>query len=254
MQRRTFLGLSIMGMASLAYPMPRAPLSSMFLHVSEIADFESARLRLERVRRYVGFGNFNLISFDLVLHYARNVSSIGKFTKGELNLLEKLFYNETARYGFFGRRTCEAITTAIDERETEKIPHSGHYIFKGEPLDAFHRLQKDVGPSLILTSGIRSVPKQMDLFLNKIKSCDGNLSLAAKSIAPPGHSYHSIGDFDVGKKGFGYSNFTEEFAKTKEFAKLQTLPYIRTRYTPNNADGVQYEPWHIEIIGTTNRA
>jgi len=248
MHRRTFLALSVTGLASFAFAsVPLSP-SPLFLHISELADFESARLRLGRVRRYVGFANFNLISFDTVLHYARNVSSIGEFSKSELAFLEKLFYDETSKYGFFGRRTCEAITTAIDERETLKIPHSGHYIFKGEPLDAFRRLEKDVGPTLVLTSGVRGVPKQMDLFLNKIKSCGGNLSLAAKSIAPPGHSYHSIGDFDVGKKGLGHFNFTEEFAKTQEFAKLQTLPYVRTRYTPGNDDGVQFEPWHIEIV------
>lgn len=247
MHRRTFLTLSVTGLASMAFASP-SPATPLFLEVAELPDFESARVRLRRVRNYVGFANFNLISFDSMLYYARNVSSIGAFTKRELDFLEKLFYDETSKYGFFGRRTCESITSAIDTRETVKIPHSGHYLFKGEPLKAFKQLQKDVGPSLILTSGVRSVPKQMDLFLNKIKSCKGNLQQAAKSIAPPGYSYHSSGDFDVGKKGFGYLNFTKRFAATKEFLKIQTLPYVRTRYTPGNPDGVRYEPWHIEIV------
>lgn len=238
-----------MSAASLAfaYEMPPSP---VFLHVGELATFESLRERLGSVRRYVGFGNFNIISFDTVLYYARNVSSIGAFTPAELALVEKLFYEETAQYGFYGKRTCESLTTTIDEKETIKVPRSGHYLLKGEALSAFERLQKDVGESLILTSGVRSVAKQMSLFLDKIKSCGGNISLAAKSIAPPGHSYHSIGDFDVGKKGLGYLNFTEEFAKTEEFAMLQTLPYIKTRYIPNNPDGVQFEPWHIQIVKT----
>ena len=136
----------------------------------------------------------------------------------------------------------------MPKKETVKIPLTGHYLFKGESLESYHRLVKDVGPSIILTSGIRSIPKQMDLFFSKIKSCNGNISLASKSIAPPACSYHSIGDFDVGKKGWGYLNFTEKFAHTEEFWKLQKLDYVSTRYTVNNKDGVRFEPWHIEIV------
>ncbi len=247
MHRRTFLGLVATSMASVAFAQEAEP-SSVFLHPSEVADFESARARLARVSRHVGFGNFNIIGFDTVLHYARNVSSIGAFTPSELALMEKLFYETPEPYGFFGRRTCESLTEVIAEKDVYKVPRSGHYLFHGEPLEAFERLQKDVGPTLILTSGVRSVPKQMDLFLNRIHRCEGNISLATKTIAPPAHSYHSIGDFDVGKEGFGYLNFTEEFAKTEEFLKLQELPYVRTRYTPGNPDGVWFEPWHIQII------
>jgi len=249
MHRRTFLGLVATSAASLAFAQKSSP-ASVFLHVDELADFESARQRLDRVSRYVGFGNFNIISFDLVLHYARNVSKIGAFTPSELVLFERLFYDATEPYGFFGQRTCEALTAVISEKEVYKVPRSGHYLFQGEALHAFERLQKDVGPTLVLTSGVRSVAKQMSLFLDKISACEGNISLAAKSIAPPGHSYHSIGDFDVGKKGFGYLNFTEEFAKTDEFLTLQQLPYVRTRYLPGNPDGVWFEPWHIQIIKT----
>ena len=250
MHRRTFLGLVATSAASMAFAQESSP-SSVFLHANEIADFESAKERLNQVSRYVGFGNFNIISFDLVLHYARNVSKIGAFTPSELALLEKLFYDATEPYGFFGQRTCESLTAAIAEKEVYKVPRSGHYLFQGEALHAFERLQKDVGPTLILTSGVRSVAKQMSLFLDKISACEGNISLAAKSIAPPGHSYHSIGDFDVGKQGFGYLNFTEEFAHTEEFLALQTLPYVRTRYVPGNPDGVWFEPWHIQIIKTS---
>ncbi len=58
----------------------------------------------------------------------------------------------------------------------------------------------DVGESLTLTSGVRSIVKQTKLFLDKIDSVDGNLSVASKSLAPPAYTYHSIADFDVGKK------------------------------------------------------
>ncbi|NLM99801.1 MAG: twin-arginine translocation pathway signal protein [Campylobacteraceae bacterium] len=253
MHRRTFLGYGALGFASLAFGSLNDTHFSQYFTSLEMEAFEKARVRLGKVRGHIGFGNFNIVDFDTVLYYARNVSSIGEFTKDELSLLERLFYEDPNKYGFFGKQTCKDITIQIKTKEVQKIPHSGHYVFKGEPLAAFEKLTDDIGPTLVLTSGIRGVPKQMELFLNKIKSCDGDMKQAVKSIAPPAHSYHSIGDFDVGKKGFGHLNFSEEFAKTKEFEKLQTLPYIKTRYSPNNADGVQYEPWHVEIITMANR-
>ena len=100
----------------------------------------------------------------------------------------------------------------------------------------------------MLTSGVRSVVKQIFLFLNKTAKVNGNLSLASYSLAPPGHSYHALGDFDVGKKGFGHKNFSVEFSETDEFKRLSDLGYFDIRYPQNNPFGVRYEPWHIKII------
>lgn len=247
MQRRAFIGFATASLASLAYA-KETKSDAVYLSPQEWLPFEMARNRLQLVKRQVGYANFNLISFDEVLKTAHYTSHIGEFTKEELTVIEKLFYDETAQYGFYGKRTCASLTMEINKDDTFKVPRTGHFLFKGEPLKAYHRLEKDVGPSLVLTSGIRSVPKQMDLFFSKIKRCQGNISLASKSIAPPACSYHSIGDFDVGKKGWGYLNFTEKFARTEEFWKLQKLTYISTRYTINNKDGVRFEPWHIQIV------
>jgi LAS superfamily LD-carboxypeptidase LdcB len=92
------------------------------------------------------------------------------------------------------------------------------------------------------------VVKQLYLFLNKADQVDGNLSLASYSLAPPGHSYHAVGDFDVGKKGFGSKNFSEAFAKTDEFKRLIDLGYLDIRYPQQNPFGVRYEPWHIKVV------
>ena len=248
MQRRAFIGFAAASLASLSCAQETSVDSGVFLSPQEWLPFETARNRLNQVQRYVGYANFNLISFDEVLKTASNISKIGAFTQDELALIEKLFYDETQQYGFYGKRTCRSLTDKINEKETVKIARTGHYLFKGESLTAYERLEKDVGPSLILTSGIRAIPKQMDLFFDKIKRCQGNISLASKSIAPPACSYHTIGDFDVGKKGWGYLNFTAKFARTEEFWKLQKLSYISTRYTINNKDGVRFEPWHIQIV------
>jgi len=100
----------------------------------------------------------------------------------------------------------------------------------------------------VLTSGIRSVVKQTHLFLAKTIQSKGNMSRASRSLAPPGHSYHGIGDFDVGKVGFGRKNFSEEFARTDEFMKLVELGYVDIRYPKDNLYGVRYEPWHIKVV------
>lgn len=88
----------------------------------------------------------------------------------------------------------------------------------------------------------------MSYFYQNLKKSDANLSLASRSLAPPGHSYHGIGDFDVGKKDFGKLNFTSRFAETKEYQRLIELKYIDLRYTKNNQVGVRYEPWHIKVV------
>lgn len=204
--------------------------------------------RLERVQRTVGHGNFNLLSFDQALKYGRNFSQVGEFSREEQAFLEELFFANAQNYGFFGDKVTTGLTERISEREVDKMPGTGHYLYKGKPQSLYTTLRRDVGDSLILTSGVRSVVKQMHLFLSKAVQSEGNLSKASRSLAPPGYSYHGIGDFDVGRVGFGYRNFTADFAQTDEYKRLQDLGYISIRYTSNNRFGVRYEPWHIQVV------
>ncbi len=112
----------------------------------------------------------------------------------------------------------------------------------------YEKICREVGKSIILTSGVRGNVKQMDLFLRKVIRSRGNISVASRSLAPAGYSYHSIGDFDVGKVGFGYRNFTSDFSETNEYKKLIDTGYIKIRYTKNNPYGVRFEPWHIKVV------
>ena len=112
----------------------------------------------------------------------------------------------------------------------------------------YNKVKKDIGDSVILTSGIRGVVKQIHLFLAKAVKTGGNLSQASRSLAPPGHSYHGVGDFDVGKIGFGANNFTAAFSGTMEYKRLCELGYVAIRYTENNPYGVRFEPWHIKVV------
>jgi hypothetical protein len=214
----------------------------------ELVLLERVEARLRRVMQWVGFGNFNIIGFDSVLRFARTVESIGAFTPEELDFIEALFARDAKAYGFFGDRVIDRLTAEVDSRSVFKVPASGHYLYRGDSERVYEQIKSDVGESIILTSGVRSVTKQLHLFMAKALSEGGNYTEASRSLAPAGYSYHGIGDFDVGKVGFGARNFTSEFAKTREFEKLMKLGYVAIRYPEGNPYGVYFEPWHIEVV------
>lgn len=207
----------------------------------------SISIKLKQTQRIIGYGNFNLLSFDELLKLGNNHSKIGSFSKKELDYIEQVFYKEASEYGFYGKKVTQGLTDKITKKETVKIPYTGHYVYQGEPYELYQHLKKEIGPSIVLTSGVRSIVKQLDLFLYKATKENGNYSQAAHSLAPPGYSFHGTGDFDVGKVGYGYNNFTSKFAQTQEYKSLQKLGYISIRYPKNNPFGVRFEPWHIKV-------
>ena len=218
-----------------------------------ISDSERQRLvrqlaiRLGRVKKVVGHGNFSVLSFDEMLRYGKRYSKIGKFGKDETDFLDQLFHEDAMHYGFYGKKPLTHLTATIERRSIEKVPDTGQFLFKGEPIALYSKIKRDLGENVILTSGVRSVVKQMHLFLNKASKYEGNLSLASRSLAPPGYSFHGVGDFDVGHKDLGAANFTDAFAKTDEYKKLIDLGYIDIRYPVDNHLGVRFEPWHIKV-------
>lgn len=207
----------------------------------------STTQRLARVESYMGHGNFNLMSFDEMLRGARNFPRIGKFTPEELNFLEEVFFANPNRYGFFGKKISPQITDTIPKKDVAKIANSGHFLLKGESLNLYQQIKRDVGNEVVLTSGVRSIVKQMHLFLAKSVEANGNLSRASRSLAPPGHSYHGVGDFDIGKLGLGARNFTADLSRTAEYKKIAGLGYVDIRYPTDNLFGVRFEPWHIKL-------
>lgn len=202
---------------------------------------------LTRLETYIGHGNFNLTSFDSMLKYGKNFAKIGVFEADELNFIEEVFFANPNRYGFFGKKISAEITDFIPKDDVAKISNTGHYLLKGESLNLYQQIQRDVGEEVILTSGVRGIVKQMHLFLAKAIEANGNLSRASRSLAPPGHSYHGIGDFDIGKIGFGARNFTADFSTTEEYRKIARLNYVDIRYPTDNLFGVRFEPWHIKL-------
>jgi len=203
--------------------------------------------RLRRLQRTVGHAHFNVLNFDTAIKTARWYKRVGPFTKAEIDYFEELFYESAQSYGFFGEKVIVSMTNSIQKRELIKIRRSGHYLFKGDSFNKYKEIRKVMGNKVILTSGVRNIVKQTYLFLNKVVRTKGNLSIASRSLAPAGYSYHGISDFDIGKVGFGARNFTADFARTKEFKSLTKMGYIKIRYPKNNPFGVRYEPWHIKV-------
>jgi hypothetical protein len=252
MNRRDFLQLSLLaGVTPSTLLAIRTPIeqANHDIYFSSIDRECASRLlsRLRRVQSIVGHGNFNIISFDNALRISKNYSKVGRFQKDELKLFERLFFINAAEYGFYGEKVVDDMTTVFKKKEMQKVPHTGHFLYQGDALAHYELIRRSIGNSIILTSGVRGVVKQMYLFLAKVFRVDGNLSLASSSLAPPGYSYHGIGDFDVGKIGFGYRNFTTDFERTDEYKKLMDLGFVTIRYHKNNPFGVRYEPWHIKV-------
>lgn len=203
--------------------------------------------RLKKIQITIGHGNFSVLGFRDTLLIGRQYSKIGRFTRPELDFLEMIYYRDAGDYGFKGKKVIGTLSKNTIKRDVYKVPYMGQYLFKGESLEKFEKVRRDLGEDLVLTSGIRGITKQFYLFLNKACRHGGNLSLASRSLAPPGYSYHATGDFDVGQRGFGGGNFSEEFTTTPVFKRLARRGLVEYRYKRDNMLGVRYEPWHIKL-------
>lgn len=220
----------------------------VYINRNKYPTLVSLRDKLKFIQSYVGYANYSVLSFPELIKFSKYNSRIGEFTKPQLDLIDQLFNENATTYGFYGERVNFHLDDKVDDRQIIKISGTGQFVYKGHSQDVLNKMQQDIGPDLILTSGIRNVVKQLYLFVNKAVSVSGNLSRASRSLAPPGHSFHAIGDFDVGMKGLGRMNFTNRFADTSVYERIHNLDYINIRYDEVNQFGVRYEPWHIKVV------
>jgi len=230
-------------MANFDKPQP----DDIILSKDQFSVLKSTLKRLRRVQRTVGFGNYCILSFDDALKFSRNYSSIGRFTSKETDFLDEIFNASATEYGFLGDKPVNKLTLNIPRKDLIKIPRTGNFLYRGEPHKKYLTITKKLGKTVYLTSGVRGVMKQFILFLSKAAANNGNMSLASRSLAPPGYSYHAVGDFDVGEKGLGAANFSSRFAQSDTCTKLRELGYLKLRYPENNLLGVRFEPWHIKV-------
>lgn len=204
--------------------------------------------RFQRLYKTIGYGNFAILGFDDAIQFAKEFPGVGEFSEAELDFLEMIYYRDATEYGFLGEKQIGDLTQVIEAKSVYKVPDSGNYLYKGESFEKYEKIKTMLGDELLLTSGIRGLVKQFYLFLYKAYRHGGNLSLASRSLAPPGYSYHATGDFDIGQMGLGEANFSERFTATPVFKVLAEKGYVEHRYQRDNMFGVRYEPWHIKLI------
>ncbi len=219
----------------------------LVLNEEELKLLRAVVEKLARLCRIVGYGNFSTIGFDEALAVAGRQPLVGDFTRAELAFLEMIYWRDASEYGFFGTKQVVSMNHTIAADEIIKIPQTGNYLFRGESLEKYTKIKNNLGDQVILTSGIRGIIKQIYLFLHKAERHGGNLSLASRSLAPPGYSYHANGDFDIGQKGLGEGNFSEVFVTTQIYKRLTEQGFVDYRYWLDNPLGVRYEPWHIKL-------
>lgn len=252
MDRRTFLTLSSLGTATTLLGNTEEFLRTSIGLDKSPSIVKSMIQKLDAVQSYIGYVKFNTISFDEMLKIAHRCKM--PFSPKETGYIESIFYGDPRRYGFYGERTVPKLTATIAPKELIYIKKSGHFLMRGAAEEKYNAIRKLIGRDVILTSGVRAPVKQLYLFLNKMVSEGGDLRLTSTCIAPPGFTFHSIGDFDIGKVGYGMANFSEKFQETDVFKRLYEGGYITIRYTPDNPYGVRYEPWHIKVTGGVQTA
>ncbi len=219
-----------------------------YLQDPEVKLLKRVAAHLRRVQNTVGYGNFGIVGFQQMVRVGRRYSRVDRFDNRELEFLERVFYEDAGRLGFFGAKVRPSLNDEIPRKAVVKIPRTGQFLYKGGSLETYEQIKAALGDDVVLTSGVRGVVKQMYLFLNKAVRTEGNLSRASRSLAPPGYSFHGVGDFDVGKRGLGRANFTTRFAKTDVYKRLVDLGFATLRYPEGNLQGVRYEPWHIKVV------
>ena len=110
--------------------------------------------------------------------------------------------------------------------------------------------------NLVVLSGFRSIKRQNYLFYGIAKKRGQTPVQRAKVSAPPGHSEHHTGfaiDFDDGDTPV---RLEQTFADTKAgkwLAQHATAYGFEMSFSPNNKQGVLYEPWHWRWVGDAPR-
>ncbi|MDO9305796.1 MAG: D-alanyl-D-alanine carboxypeptidase family protein [Sulfuricurvum sp.] len=246
MERRTFLTLSALTASSTLFGISEEIDSSVVKRGSNSL-VTSLLKKLIIVQNQVGYVQFNILSFDDLLKVASRCKK--PLQPSEIDFIESIFYGDPRKYGFYGERTVPNLTIVTPQKDVVYMDKTGHFLMKGAATEKFAHIKRLIGPDLVLTSGVRAPVKQLYLFLKKMEYAGGDLRLTSNSIAPPGFTFHSVGDFDIGKAGYGQFNFTDKFQETDVFKKLYDGGYITIRYTSNNPYGVRFEPWHIKVTG-----
>ena len=122
-----------------------------------------------------------------------------------------------------------------------------------EKFQAMVAAAGQAGVILVPISGFRSVTDQQHVFFD-VKAERGQVvTKRAEVSAPPGYSEHHTGyAVDIGDGNTPATNLSPDFEKTTAFQWLEkNAPYysFELSFPKNNAQGVNYEPWHWRFVG-----
>ena len=135
----------------------------------------------------------------------------------------------------------------MTERERYKVPYTGHFLYRGAPLDLYRKLERDLEKRVVLTSGIRSVVKQTHL------SSPGPSRQRVIFRGRPGRS--RLPDIPTTASATLAWARSASVGRTsprrspgpRSTTRLVDLGYVDMRYPEGNLLGVRYEPWHIQV-------
>lgn len=145
------------------------------------------------------------------------------------------------------------------QNELKSINGDGSIRLREKAAEKFLQMQKDArAQGIILTpiSGFRSISDQEYLFFKVKEQRKQPTSKRAEVSAPPGYSEHHTGyAVDIGDGNAPATNLSTNFEQTPAYKWLNqnAAKYsFELSFTPDNLQGISYEPWHWRFVGDTH--
>ncbi len=145
------------------------------------------------------------------------------------------------------------------QSELKPITSDGSIKLRANAATKFKEMQaaaRASGVILVPISGFRSVSQQEYLFFQVKEQRAQVTTKRAEVSAPPGYSEHHTGyAVDIGDGKAPATNLNQSFEKTAAYQWLvKNAPKysFELSFTPDNLQGVSYEPWHWRYVGDTH--
>lgn len=135
---------------------------------------------------------------------------------------------------------------AINSRWQLRVPAAKNFL-------QMQAAARAAGINLVVISAFRSVKDQERIFFDVKQARNQAASKRAEVSAPPGYSEHHTGyAIDIGDGNNPKTNLSQSFENTAAYRWLKNNAArydFEMSFTPGNAQGVSYEPWHWRFVG-----
>ena len=143
--------------------------------------------------------------------------------------------------------------------ELKAITNDGRIKLRTSAANKFKQMQaaaRASGIILVPLSGFRSISEQEYLFFQVKAQRAQVASKRAEVSAPPGYSEHHTGyAVDIGDGRVPAANLSANFEQTSAYKWLiENAPKysFELSFTPDNLQGISYEPWHWRYVGDSH--